>query len=129
MMLFIVMMIQKYRLFLVIGPLENKSMCFALRIREDKNKNMYEVIVETYCMSVRDYAACNAVRNLFDSCYEDKMDAVKAYDDQYEKYYKEHKYDSYCYKHDDIFEIVEKKSAGYNVVVRGRIFIKGEADK
>ena len=104
-------------------------MCFALRIRKDMNKNMYEVIVETYCMSVRDYAACNAVRIIFDGCYEDKMDAVKAYDDQYEKYYKEHKYDSYCYKHDDIFEIVEKKSADYSVVIRGRIFIKGEADK
>lgn len=92
---------------------------------------MYEVIVETYCMSCffYVYVACNAVRIIFDGCYEDKMDAVKAYDDQYEKYYKEHKYDSYCYKHDDIFEIVEKKSADYSVVIRGRIFIKGEADK
>ncbi len=90
---------------------------------------MYEVIVETYCMSVRDYAACNAVRIIFDGCYEDRMDAVKAYDDQFKEYYKEHKYDSYCYKHDDIFEIAEKKSADYSVVIRGRIFIKGEADK
>lgn len=90
---------------------------------------MYEVIIETYCMSVGHYyAACNAVRNLFDGCYEDKIDAVKAYDDQYEKYYKEHK-DCYCSKDDDIFKIVEKKSAGYNVVIRGRIIIKGEMDK
>ena len=89
---------------------------------------MYEVIVETYCMSVGYYAACNAVINLFDVCYEDKIDAIKAYDDQFEKYYKEHK-DCYCSKDDYIFKIVDKKSAGYNVVVRGRIFIKGEADK
>lgn len=89
---------------------------------------MYEVIVEIYCMSVRDYAACNAIGILFDGCYEDKIDAVKAYDDQYEKYCKEHK-DCYCSKDDDSFKIVEKKSAGYNVVIRGRIFIKGEADK
>ena len=90
---------------------------------------MYEVIVETFCISRCIYATCNAVRILFDGCYKDKMDAVKAYDDQYEKYLKEHKYDSYCYKHDDIFEIVEKKSADYSVVIRGRIFIKGEMDK
>lgn len=88
---------------------------------------MYEVIVETYCMGVRRYAACNAVRNLFDSCYEDKIDAVKAYDDQFEKYYKEHK-DCYYSKDDYIFKIVDKKSAGYNVVIRGRIFIKGRSE-
>ena len=97
-------------------------------ITEDTNKNMYEVIVETYCMSVRDYAACNAVRIIFDGCYEDRMDAVKAYDDQYKEYYEEHR-NCYCSKDDDMFKIVEKKSAGYNVVVRGRIIIKGEADK
>lgn len=89
---------------------------------------MYEVIVETYCMGVRRYAACNAVRILFYGCYEDRMDAVKAYDDQFKEYYKEHR-NCYCSKDDYIFKIVEKKSAGYNVVVRGRIFIKGEADK
>lgn len=89
---------------------------------------MYEVIVETYCMSVRDYAACNAVRILFDGCYEDKMDAIKAYDDQFKKYYEEHR-NCYCSKDYYSFKIVERKSAGYNVVVRGRIIIKGEADK
>lgn len=89
---------------------------------------MYEVIIETYCMSVRDYAACNAVRILFDSCYEDKMNAVKVYDDQFKKYYEEHR-NCYSSKDDYSFKIVEKKSAGYNVVVRGRIFIKGEMDK
>lgn len=85
---------------------------------------MYEVIIETYCMSVgHHYAACNAVRNLFDGCYEDKIDAVKAYDDQFEKYYKEHK-DCYCSKDDYIFKIVDKKNAGYNVVIRGYIIRK-----
>lgn len=79
---------------------------------------MYEVIVETYCMSCFFYVACNAVRIIFDGCYEDKTDAVKAYDDQYEKYYKEHK-DCYWSKDDYIFRIVEKKSAGYNVVISG----------
>lgn len=103
-------------------------MCFALKNKEDKNKNMYEVIIETYCMSVGYYAASNAVRILFDNCYEDKADAVKAYDDQFKKYLKEHK-NCYCSKDDYIFKIVEKKSAGYNVVVRGRIIIKGEMDK
>lgn len=89
---------------------------------------MYEVIVETYCMSVRDYAASNAVRIIFDNCYDDKMDAFKAYDDQFEKYFKESR-NCYFSKDDDIFEIVEKKSAGYNVVIRGRIIIKGEMNK
>lgn len=89
---------------------------------------MYEVIVETYCMSVRDYAACNAVRIIFDGCYEDRMDAVKVYDDQFKEYYEEHR-NCYFSKDDYSFKIVERKSAGYNVVVRGRIFIKGEADK
>lgn len=89
---------------------------------------MYEVIVETYCMSVRQYSACNAVRIIFDGCYEDKTDAVKAYDDQFEEYYKEHR-NCYFFRDDSIFQIVEKKSAGYNVVIRGRIIIKGEANK
>lgn len=89
---------------------------------------MYEVIVETFCISRCIYATCNAVRILFDGCYEDKMDAVKAYDDQFNKYYKEHK-DCYYSKDDYIFKIVEKKSTGYNVFIRGRIIIKGEADK
>lgn len=40
---------------------------------------MYEVIVETFCISRCIYATCNAVRILFDGCYEDKMDAVEAY--------------------------------------------------
>lgn len=89
---------------------------------------MYEVIVETFCISRCIYATCNAVRIIFDSCYEDKIDAVKAYDDKFKEYYEEHK-DCYYYKDDDMFKIVERKSAGYNVVVRGRIIIKGEADK
>lgn len=89
---------------------------------------MYEVIIETFCISRCIYATCNAVRILFDGCYEDKMDAVKAYDDQFNKYHKEHK-DCYYSKDDCIFKIVEKKSDGYNVVIRGRIIIKGEADK
>ena len=84
---------------------------------------MYEVIVETYCMSVRQYSACNAVRNLFDGCYEDRMDAIKAYDDQFKRYYKEHR-NCYCSKDDYMFKIVDKKSAGYNVVVRGYIIRK-----
>lgn len=83
---------------------------------------MYEVIVETYCMGVRRYAACNAARILFYGCYEDRMDAVKAYDDQFKEYYEEHR-NCYCSKDDYIFKIVEKKSVGYNVVVRGRIII------
>lgn len=102
--------------------------CGGCAITEDKNKNMYEVIVETYCMSVRDYAASNAVRILFDNCYEDKTNAVKEYNDQFKKYCKEHK-DCYWSKDDYSFKIVEKKSAGYNVVIRGRIIIKGEMDK
>lgn len=55
-------------------------------------------------------------------------DAVKAYDDQFNKYCREHK-NCYLSKDDYIFKIVEKKSAGYNVVIRGRIIIKGKADK
>lgn len=85
---------------------------------------MYEVIIETYCMSVGHHcAACNAARNLFDVCYENKIDAVKAYDDQFEKYYKEHKA---CYYSKDYytFKIVDKKRAGYNVVVKGYIIRK-----
>lgn len=89
---------------------------------------MYEVIIETYCMSVGHHAACSGVRILFDGCYEDKTDAVKAYDDQFKKYYKEHK-NCYLSKDDYNFKIVEKKSDGYNVVVRGDIIIKGEMDK
>lgn len=79
-------------------------------------------------MGVRYYAASNAVRILFDNCYEDKIDAVREYNDQFKKYYREHR-DCYCFKDGYIFKIVEKKSAGYNVVVRERIIIKGEADK
>lgn len=89
---------------------------------------MYEVIIETYCMSVRYYAASNAVRILFDNCYEDKRDAVKEYNDQFKKYCREHR-DCYCFKDDDIFKIVEPNSADYSVVIRGRIIVKGEADK
>lgn len=89
---------------------------------------MYEVIIETYCISHCIYATCNAVRILFDGCYEDKMDAVKVYDDQFNKYCREHK-NCYLSKDDYIFKIVERKSAGYNVVIRGRIIIKGEMDK
>ena len=88
---------------------------------------MYEVIVRTYCIGSR-YGTYNEINVPFDSCYEDKMDAVKAYDEQFKKYYEEHK-DCYYSKDDDIFKIVERKSAGYNVVIRGRIIIKGEADK
>lgn len=89
---------------------------------------MYEVIIETYCISHCIYATCNAVRILFDGCYEDKMDAVKVYDDQFNKYCREHK-NCYLSKDDYIFKIVERKSAGYNIVIRGRIIIKGEMDK
>ena len=89
---------------------------------------MYEVIVETFCISRCIYATCNAVRILFDGCYEDKMDAVKVYDDQFKEYYEEHR-NCYFSKDDYSFKIVEKKSAGYNVVIRGRIIIKREADK
>lgn len=89
---------------------------------------MYEVIIETYCISRCMYATCNAVTILFDGCYEDKTDAVKAYNDQFKKYCEEHR-NCYFSKNDYIFKIVERKSAGYNVVVRGRIIIKGEMDK
>ena len=88
---------------------------------------MYEVIVETYCMGVRRYAACNAVRILFDGCYKDKMDAVKACDDQFKTYYRESEGDLY-YKENGSFKI-EKKRNGYSIIIRGDIIIKGDTDK
>lgn len=88
---------------------------------------MYEVIVRTYCLG-RGYGTYNEINVPFDGCYEDKADAVKAYDDQFKTYYREHK-NCYLSKNDYIFKIVERKSAGYNVVIRGRIIIKGEMDK
>lgn len=107
-------------------------MCFVSRIigdiyRKDTNKNMYEVIVETFCISRCIYATCNAVKILFDGCYEDKMDAVKAYDDKFKTYYRESEGDLY-YKENGSFKI-EKKRNGYSIIIRGDIIIKGEADK
>lgn len=82
---------------------------------------MYEVIVRTYC-SGGGYGAYNAINVLFDSCYDDEMDAVKACDDQFKKYYRESEGDLY-HKENNSFKI-EKKRDGYSIIVRGDVFRK-----
>ena len=82
---------------------------------------MYEVIVRTYCLG-RGYETYNEINVPFDSCYEDKINAVKAYDDQFKVYYRESEVDLY-YKENGSFKI-EKKRNGYSIIIRGRIIIK-----
>lgn len=82
---------------------------------------MYEVIVRTYCLG-RGYGTYNEINVPYDRCYEDKMDAVKAYDDQFKVYYRESEGDLYR-KETGSFEI-KKKRNGYNIIIRGRIIIK-----
>lgn len=86
---------------------------------------MYEVIVRTYCLG-SGYGTYNEINVPFDDCYEDKMDAVKAYDDQFKLYYRESEGDLY-YKGNGSFRI-EKKRNGYSIIIRGRI-IKEEDKK
>lgn len=83
---------------------------------------MYEVIVRTYC-SGRGYGTYNTINVPFDSCYKDKMDAVKVYDDQFKTYYRESEGDLY-YKENNSFKI-EKKRDGYSIIIRGDIIRKG----
>ena len=82
---------------------------------------MYEVIVRTYCLG-RGYGTYNEINVPFDDCYEDKMDAVKAYDDQFKVYYKESEGDLY-YKENGSFKI-KKKRNGYSIIIRGYIIRK-----
>lgn len=82
---------------------------------------MYEVIVRTYCFG-RAYGTYNEINVPFDGCYEDGMDAVKAYDDQFKTYYRESEGDLY-YKENGSFRI-EKKRNGYSIIIRGRIIIE-----
>lgn len=87
---------------------------------------MYEVIVITYC-SGRGYETYNEINVPFDGCYGDKMDAVKAYNDQFNTYYRESEGDLY-YKENGSFKI-EKKRDGYSIIIRGKIIIKGKMDE
>lgn len=82
---------------------------------------MYEVIVRTYCLG-SGYETYNELNVPFDRSYEDKMDAVKAYDDQIKTYYRESEGDLY-YKETGSFKI-EKKRNGYSIIIIGRIIIK-----
>lgn len=87
---------------------------------------MYEVIVSTYCLG-RGYETYNEINVPFDGCYGDKMDAVKAYNDQFNTYCRESEGDLY-YKENGSFKI-EKKRNGYSIIIRGDIIIKGEMDE
>lgn len=87
---------------------------------------MYEVIVITYCLG-RGYETYNEINVPFDGCYGDKMDAVKAYNDQFNTYYRESEGDLY-YKENGSFKI-EKKRDGYSIIIRGKIIIKGKMDE
>lgn len=79
---------------------------------------MYEVIVRTYYLG-RGYGTYNEINVPFDGCYEDKMDAVKAYDDQFKVYYRESEGDLY-YKENGSFKI-EKKRNGYSIIIIGEL--------
>lgn len=79
---------------------------------------MYEVIVSTQCLG-RGYGTYNAINVPFDGCYKDKMDAVKACDDQFKTYYRESEGDLY-YKDNNKFKI-QKKRSSYIVIIEGEI--------
>lgn len=82
---------------------------------------MYEVIVRTYCKG-SGYGTYNAINVPFDSCYEDKVNAIKAYDCQFKTYYREREGDLY-HAENGSFKI-EKKRNGYSIIIEGRIIIK-----
>lgn len=89
-------------------------------------ENMYEVIVRTYCIG-GGYGTYNEINVPFDSCYDDKINAVKAYDDQFLTYYRKSEGD-WCCKGNDSFKI-EKKRNDYSIIIKGSIIIKEDKKK